>query len=70
MVKEQHPQAVKEATATILPVWIDAFKVILNMSPQHEVQERPSWDGLVIRIEIFKVLASYIRHLHYTHHCF
>ena len=58
MVKEQHPQAVKEATGSILPVWIDAFKVLLNASPENDVQNVPSWDGLAIRIEIFKVCLS------------
>ncbi len=28
MVKDQHPQAVKEATSLVLPVWLDAFKVL------------------------------------------
>ncbi|PAV22617.1 ARM repeat-containing [Pyrrhoderma noxium] len=58
MVKEQHPQAVKEATGSILPVWIDAFKVLLNASPENDVQNVPSWDGLAIRIEIFKTLDT------------
>lgn len=55
MVKEQHPQAVKEATGSILPVWIDAFKVLLNASPQNDVENVETWDALAIRIEIFKV---------------
>jgi hypothetical protein len=61
MVKDQHPQAVKEAIATVLPVWLEAFKVLLNMDPQQDVRNVDNWDGLTIRIQIFKVraLASY-----------
>lgn len=55
MVKEQHPQAVKESTDRILPVWIEAFKTLLNISPLNDVENVQSWDGLAIRIEIFKV---------------
>lgn len=55
MVKAQHPQAVKEATESILPVWIDALKTILNTPPEEDVQNVETWDGLAIRIEIFKV---------------
>ncbi|KAL5519373.1 hypothetical protein ACEPAH_1056 [Sanghuangporus vaninii] len=58
MVKEQHPQAVKEATGSILPVWIDAFKVLLNVSPESDVANVQSWDALAIRIEIFKTLDT------------
>ena len=55
MVKEQHPQSVKEAINSILPVWINAFETLLNIPPQQDVQGVESWDKLAIRIEIFKV---------------
>lgn len=55
MVKDQHPQAVKEATASVLPVWIEAFKVLLNHDPQQDVRNPDNWDGLTVRIQIFKV---------------
>ena len=55
MVKDQHPQAVKEATSQVLPVWLDAFKVLLNLDLQREVQGSENWDGLSIRIQVFKV---------------
>ncbi|THH01586.1 hypothetical protein EW145_g6890 [Phellinidium pouzarii] len=58
MVKEQHPQSVKEATSSILPVWIEAFKVLLNRSPGNDVQNVQSWDNLAIRIEVFKTLDT------------
>lgn len=59
MVKDQHPQAVKEATASVLPVWIEAFKVLLSMDPRQDVQDSASWDNLAIRIQIFKVTFSF-----------
>jgi hypothetical protein len=55
MVRDQHPSAVKEATGSILPVWIEAFKVLLNAPPQQDVQSAENWDGLTIRMEVFKV---------------
>lgn len=54
MVKEQHPQAVKEATENILPVWLDTFKEILE-HPISDMLNRPTWDDLTVRIQIFKV---------------
>lgn len=55
MVKDQHPQSVKEATASVLPEWLEAFKVLLNIDPQQDVANAENWDGLAIRIQIFKV---------------
>ena len=55
MVKDQHPNAVQEATTSILPVWLDAFKVLLSIDPKQEVENTQNWDGLAIRIQIFKV---------------
>ncbi|KDQ62857.1 hypothetical protein JAAARDRAFT_146629 [Jaapia argillacea MUCL 33604] len=57
MVKDQHPQAVKEATASVLPVWLEAFKVLLNIDPQQDVSNG-NWDGLSIRIQIFRTLDT------------
>ncbi|KAM6498769.1 Armadillo-type fold, partial [Amanita muscaria] len=57
MVKDQHPQSVQEVTATVLPVWLDAFKVLLNLDLQREV-EGDNWDGLAIRIQVFKALDT------------
>ena len=54
MVKDQHPAAVQEATASIIPVWLEAFKVLLELDILQEVNEQ-SWDGLAIRKELFKV---------------
>lgn len=54
MVKEQHPQAVKEATENILPVWLDTFKEILGQ-PVDDTLNQPTWDGLAVRIQVFKV---------------
>ena len=53
MVKDQHPAAVQEATASIIPVWLEAFKVLLDLEISQDVNEQ-SWDGLAIRKELFK----------------
>jgi hypothetical protein len=58
MVKDQHPESVKEATASVLPGWLDAFKYLLNLDPLQDVSDPSNWDGLTIRIQIFKVLAQ------------
>ncbi|TRM70438.1 armadillo-type protein [Schizophyllum amplum] len=55
MVKDQHPQAVKEATTSILPTWLEAFRVLLSIDPSQDLN-KPEWDGLLIRIQIFKTL--------------
>lgn len=60
MVKDQHPQAVKEATDTILPVWVDAFKSLLIIPVERDVQSSTTWDTLAIRMEIFKVVMVYL----------
>ncbi|KDR85511.1 hypothetical protein GALMADRAFT_52743 [Galerina marginata CBS 339.88] len=58
MVKDQHPQAVKEAIASVLPVWLEAFKVLLNIDPLQDVSNNSNWDGLTVRIQIFKTLDT------------
>ncbi|KAI6163683.1 armadillo-type protein [Pisolithus thermaeus] len=58
MVKGQHPEAVKEATSTILPVWLDAFRVLLNLDPAQDLSNQENWDGLSVRIQIFKTLDT------------
>jgi hypothetical protein len=60
MVKDQHPQAVAEATASVLPVWLEAFKVLLNIDPQQDMKNTDHWDGLSIRIQIFKVCDAFV----------
>ncbi|KAI0066668.1 ARM repeat-containing protein [Artomyces pyxidatus] len=57
MVKGQHPQAVKEASASVLPVWLDAFKLLLNIDPRQDVSGE-NWDGLAIRLQIFRTLDT------------
>ncbi|KAF8963883.1 armadillo-type protein [Flammula alnicola] len=58
MVKDQHPQAVKEAIASVLPVWLEAFKVLLNIDPLQDVADSSNWDGLTVRIQVFKTLDT------------
>ncbi|PIL31196.1 hypothetical protein GSI_05894 [Ganoderma sinense ZZ0214-1] len=56
MVKDQFPDAVKEATNSVLPVWLDALKTLLNVNPLQDVENSSNWDGLAIRIQVFKTL--------------
>ncbi|KAG8901625.1 hypothetical protein FRB99_005185 [Tulasnella sp. 403] len=56
MVKEQHKGAVKEATEDILPSWLTALKVLLDIDPRTDVASEESWDGLAVRLQIFKIL--------------
>ncbi|KAG6841729.1 hypothetical protein C0991_007615 [Blastosporella zonata] len=58
MVKDQHPQGTKEAVSTILPVWLEAFKVLLKIDPKQDVTNTDNWDGLAVRIQIFKTLDT------------
>ena len=60
MVKDQFPDAVKEATNSVLPVWLDALKTLLNVNPLQDVENTPNWDGLAIRIQVFKVCAIFM----------
>jgi uncharacterized protein YcbX len=52
-VKDEHPQAVKQALDQIVPVWMSAFKALLGDDAAAETQA--SWESLGIRIEIFRV---------------
>ena len=63
MVKDQHPAAVQEATASIIPVWLEAFQVLLGLDISQDVNEQ-SLDGLAIRKELFKASnpSAYILH--------
>lgn len=58
MVKDQHPQAAKEAAGNVLPAWLDAFRVLLDLDPEQDVSGK-EWDGLEIRIQIFKVRTAF-----------
>ena len=59
MVKDQHPQAAKEAAGNVLPSWLDAFKVLLDLDPEQDVSGE-NWDGLEIRFQIFKVRTAFL----------
>ena len=55
MIKDEHPAAVKEASGTVLPEWIQAFKALLQIDPINDVANEDNWDGLSIRVQIYKV---------------
>ncbi len=70
MVKDQYPEASREASATVLPVWLDAFKTLLNVDSRSDVENTPNWDGLAIRIQVFKVcITRYGSREHISHAC-
>lgn len=52
-VKDEHPQAVKQALDGLCPPWFNAFQHLLANDPRAEVDE--SWEYIGIRIEIFRV---------------
>ncbi|KAG6849551.1 hypothetical protein H0H93_007499 [Arthromyces matolae] len=58
MVKDQYPEATKEAVSSILPVWLEAFKVLLEMDPKVDISNTNNWDGLEVRIQVFKALDT------------
>ena len=58
--RDKEREAVKEATDTILPVWVDAFKSLLIIPVERDVQSSTTWDTLAIRMEIFKVVMVYL----------
>lgn len=60
MIKDEHPAAVKEATSTVLPQWVDALKTLLEMDPLADVADINNWDGLAIRIQSYKALMKFI----------
>jgi len=57
MVKDQHPQSAKEAAGNVLPAWLEAFKVLLDLDPEQDISGE-HWDGLEIRLQIFKVRTT------------
>lgn len=67
ILKEQHPDAIKEASSTVLPVWLDAFKVLLDVDPRLDVADPANWDALSLKIQIFRVRAYRIHPLYATH---
>ncbi|EAU92368.2 hypothetical protein CC1G_00587 [Coprinopsis cinerea okayama7 len=58
MVKDQYTDAVNEATTSILPVWLEAFKVLLNIDDLQGLVGAANWDSILVRIEIFKALDT------------
>ena len=60
-VREEHPEAVKGAIAEIMPMWLDAFRQLLQVDVVAELGQ-DNWDGIAIRIAIFHVslLATWL----------
>ncbi|KAF8522163.1 ARM repeat-containing protein [Hysterangium stoloniferum] len=58
MVKDAHPQAVKEALDAVLPQWVEAFKALLNQDLAAELSNENDWDPLLVRVQAFKTLDT------------
>lgn len=59
-VKDEHPAAVKAAIGEILPQWHDAFRVLLEIPVERDL-EGASWEGLAVRNAIFQVRYFVVR---------
>ena len=57
MVREVHKDAVKEVTASVLPIWLDTFKAILSVDPLSDVNGQ-YWDGLALKREVIKARTT------------
>ncbi|KAK1923454.1 armadillo-type protein [Papiliotrema laurentii] len=56
-VKDEHPQAVKQALDGLCPAWFGAFQQLLAQDPAQEVAQ--SWESIGIRIEIFRTFQTF-----------
>lgn len=52
-VRDEHPQAVRQALEQLGSVWFRAFQELLGRDAEEEV--RSSWESIGIRLEIFRV---------------
>ncbi len=55
-VRDEHPQAVRQALEQIAPVWLGAFRQVLSTDAAAEVSD--SWESIRIRMEVFRVHLS------------
>ncbi|KAH7105023.1 ARM repeat-containing protein [Auriculariales sp. MPI-PUGE-AT-0066] len=60
MLKEHYPDVTKEASGTVLPVWLDAFRQLLEADPRADIADPNNWDALAVKIQIFKTLNTVI----------
>lgn len=58
MVKDQYPEAIKEAVGSMLPQWIGVFRVLTSPDAAMELQSWNNWDPLLLRIQVFKTLNN------------
>jgi hypothetical protein len=55
MVKDQHPDATKEAVSSILPNWMATFRQLLLEDPRAAPPQDGNWIHLAIRLQIYRV---------------
>lgn len=56
-IKDEHPQAVRQALDNMAGIWFGAFNQLLAMDAAADVAA--SWESLALRIQIFRVLLSF-----------
>jgi hypothetical protein len=61
MVKDQHPQATKEAVSTILPNWVTTFQQLLLVDPGGAGSQDSNWEHLAIQLQIYRVCDHFLR---------
>lgn len=55
MVKDQYPQATKEAVSSILPSWVITFHQLLQEDPRGLASQNELWGHWLIRLEVYRV---------------
>jgi hypothetical protein len=56
-IKDEHPQAVRQALDGMAGVWFNAFTQLLSIDAAADVSA--SWESLALRIQIFRVLLTF-----------
>ncbi|KAG8906440.1 hypothetical protein FRC01_008018, partial [Tulasnella sp. 417] len=56
MVKDQYPDPVKEAIDVIIPEWLNALKILLDIDPTQDIASGENWDGVALRVQLFKAV--------------
>lgn len=57
-VRDEHPQAVKQALESLCPAWFNAFQQLLAGDAASELAT--SWEYLGVRVEIFRTLNTFL----------
>jgi hypothetical protein len=55
MVKDQHPEATKEAISSILPNWLSTFRQLLLGDLGAVAPQDGNWVHLAIKLQVYRV---------------